>query len=77
MTETAVQTQKAPMTRLPRLGLMGVGWIGRNRMQALLDENAADIVAICEPDDAMRKSALENAPNALTFSSLNEMSTMD
>ena len=36
----------------PRVGFLGVGWIGRHRMQALVESGLVDAVAICEPDDA-------------------------
>ena len=35
--------------RMPRLGFLGVGWIGQHRMQALLDEQACEVVAIADP----------------------------
>ena len=30
----------------PRLGFVGVGWIGRHRMQAIIEADLADVVAI-------------------------------
>ena len=36
------------MTR-PRLGFLGVGWIGRHRMQAIADSGAAVVAAIADP----------------------------
>ena len=36
------------MTR-PRVGFLGVGWIGRNRMQALAESDLIHIVAVSDP----------------------------
>ena len=34
---------------LPRLGFAGVGWIGRNRMEAIVRSGAGDVAGICDP----------------------------
>ncbi len=49
------------MTR-PRLGFLGVGWIGRHRMQAIADHGGAEIVAVCDPIAAHREAAQAIAP---------------
>jgi predicted dehydrogenase len=51
------------MTR-PRIGFLGVGWIGRSRMQAMIDTGLIDAVAIAEPSAEMAAGALELAPGA-------------
>jgi predicted dehydrogenase len=33
----------------PRLGFLGVGWIGRDRMEAISRSGAAEVAAICDP----------------------------
>jgi len=33
----------------PRLGFAGVGWIGRNRLEAIERSGAAEVAAICDP----------------------------
>jgi predicted dehydrogenase len=50
--------------RRPRLGFLGVGWIGRHRMQAIADSGAADIVAIADPSAQMVQEALSLASGA-------------
>jgi predicted dehydrogenase len=40
--------------RRPRIGFLGVGWIGRSRMQSLAAGGAADVVAAADPDPAAR-----------------------
>ena len=48
----------------PRLGFLGVGWIGRNRMQAIVDADDADVVAIADPSRDMAAQAQKLAPSA-------------
>lgn len=50
--------------RRPRLGFVGVGWIGRHRMQAVADSGLAEIAAVAEPDPAALSSAAEIAPES-------------
>jgi predicted dehydrogenase len=33
-----------------RLGFLGTGWIGRNRMEAMLGTGACVAAAICDPN---------------------------
>jgi predicted dehydrogenase len=49
----------------PRIGFLGVGWIGRSRMQAMIATGRIDAVAIAEPALEMAEGALELAPGAL------------
>lgn len=51
-------------TNRPKLGFLGVGWIGRHRMQAIAESGHAEIAAIAEPGAEALKAALEVAPNA-------------
>ena len=41
-------TLAQPATR-PRLGFAGVGWIGRNRLEAIERSGAAEVAAVCDP----------------------------
>ena len=41
----------------PRVGFLGVGWIGRNRMEAMLVTHAIDVAAICDPNVEMAQGA--------------------
>ncbi|MFC4728563.1 Gfo/Idh/MocA family protein [Coralloluteibacterium thermophilus] len=56
-----------------RLGFLGVGWIGRHRMQALLDAGLAEAVAIADPDAACMEEALKAAPGAIRCTGLDDM----
>jgi predicted dehydrogenase len=49
---------------MTRLGFLGTGWIGLNRMEAILATGKADAAAVYDPNLAMAKKALERAPGA-------------
>lgn len=55
------------------LGFLGTGWIGRDRMEAMLATGEAKVVAICDPDAAMVRQALDLAPDARLAASLDEL----
>jgi predicted dehydrogenase len=48
----------------PRVGFLGVGWIGRHRMEAMLATGAIEAAAIADPSDEMAAEALKLAPGA-------------
>jgi predicted dehydrogenase len=48
----------------PRLGFAGVGWIGRNRMEAIAQAGAGEIAAIYDPVEAAAEQAAGCAPQA-------------
>ena len=63
----ALGTQAAPSagtTARPRLGFLGVGWIGRNRMEAIARSGAAEIAAVSDPSAEALDAAAESAPGA-------------
>jgi predicted dehydrogenase len=60
-----------------RLGFLGTGWIGRNRMEALLATGECVAAAICDPDPGMVGEAKELAPIALEAESLDAMLALD
>lgn len=57
----------------PRLGFLGVGWIGRHRMRAILESGAAEAVAIADPAPEMAAEAALLAPGARLVPSLDAM----
>jgi predicted dehydrogenase len=73
MTQTLVETAPGASVRRPRLGFLGVGWIGRHRMQAILDTGAADVAAIADPSPEMAGEAARLAPGASLVGSLDEL----
>jgi predicted dehydrogenase len=48
----------------PRLGFLGVGWIGRNRMEAIARSGAAEVMAVVDAAPEMAQKALECVPGA-------------
>jgi predicted dehydrogenase len=57
----------------PRLGFLGVGWIGRHRMQAIIEADVADVVAIADPSLEMAAEAQKLAPEAKIVPSLDHI----
>ena len=64
-------------TGKPRIGFLGVGWIGRHRMQALLDANAVEAVGVADPSAECRHAALALAPAARPAATLNDLLDLD
>ena len=60
------------MTR-PRVGFLGVGWIGRHRMQAIVDTGAVEVAGIADASPEMTAEAGKLAPQARAVSSLDEL----
>lgn len=56
-----------------RLAFLGVGWIGRNRMEAMLGTGKAEAIAICDPNSEMVGEAHALAPDAKPVDSLQAM----
>ena len=48
----------------PKVGFLGVGWIGKNRMEALEQAGLTDNYAICDPQDISISETLLVQPNA-------------
>jgi predicted dehydrogenase len=61
------------VTTLPRLGFLGVGWIGRSRMQALSEEGLAEVAAVADPQAEALAAAAEAAPAAERAATLEEL----
>ena len=55
------------------LGFLGTGWIGRNRMEAMLATGEAKAVAICDPNAEMAANAQELAPDSQVVTSFDEL----
>jgi predicted dehydrogenase len=61
------------VTTLPRLGFLGVGWIGRHRMEALTRDGLAQVAAVADPQQEALEAAAEVAPEAARGESLEEL----
>jgi len=57
----------------PRLGFLGVGWIGRHRMLSVLEHGGADVVAIADPSAERRAAAVGVAPAAAAYETLSHL----
>jgi predicted dehydrogenase len=57
----------------PRLGFLGVGWIGRHRMETLARAGIAQVAAVADPQEEARRAAAEVAPQADLAGSLEEL----
>jgi siroheme synthase (precorrin-2 oxidase/ferrochelatase) len=60
-------------SKLPRLGFIGLGWIGQNRMQALLEANACEVAVVADPSPEVQQRVRELAPSAAVVRSLDEL----
>jgi predicted dehydrogenase len=58
---------------LPRLGFLGVGWIGRSRMEALARDGVAQVTAVADPQAEALAAAAGVAPRAVRAESLEEL----
>ncbi|HEV2557536.1 MAG TPA: Gfo/Idh/MocA family oxidoreductase [Microvirga sp.] len=72
---TQALLKPAPVAALarPRIGFLGVGWIGRHRMQAIVDTGTVDVVAVADPSEEMMEEAGRLAPEAERVSTLNDI----
>jgi predicted dehydrogenase len=60
----------------PRIGFLGVGWIGRHRMEAMLATGAVEAAAIADPSEEMTAEALKLAPEAEAVPNLDALLAM-
>lgn len=81
MTETMLQTSTertvASAQGTPKLGFAGVGWIGRNRLQALAASSLVDIAAVVDPDRACVQACREIAPEMCVCDRFDELLEQD
>jgi predicted dehydrogenase len=70
-------SSEAPATARPRVGFLGLGWIGRSRMRALRDSGIAEIVALADPDEQARDAAALEVPDALVLGDPDELPVLD
>lgn len=69
---TRVSNNAAP-TAKPKLGFLGVGWIGRNRLEAIAAQGAAEVAYVADPVSQNTTDALKSAPAAVAVDSLATM----
>ena len=61
---------------VPRLGFLGVGWIGRHRMEAIANTGLAEIAALADSSTEMMAAARNAAPAAALACGLDELLEM-
>jgi predicted dehydrogenase len=61
----------------PRLGCLGVGWIGRHRMQGVCESGAGEVVAVVDPDPAAASAAAALASGAAVLPDLDALVRAD
>ena len=59
--------------RRPRLGFVGLGWIGRSRMESVVQADVAEVCALHDVAAAMLDEGQNLAPEAAVFSSFDEL----
>jgi predicted dehydrogenase len=69
--------KNAKKIRQPRLGFLGVGWIGRNRMEAIAQSELAEISAIADASEKVLSQTAAAFPNAKKAASLEELLELD
>ena len=78
MSEALAERPSAAATlRRPRVGFLGVGWIGRHRMEAALATGAIDPVGIADPSSEQLDAALDLAPGASAAAGLDDLLALD
>lgn len=60
-----------------RLGFLGVGWIGKNRLEALVSKKLVQEVSIFDPDERSVQNALQAVPSAKVHSSYKDLLNED
>ncbi|MCT7377422.1 Gfo/Idh/MocA family protein [Chelativorans salis] len=72
MTDASAKSHRHTLAK-PRLGFLGVGWIGRHRMQAIIESGMAEAVAIADQTPEIAATAAELAPDAEIAQSLDDI----
>ena len=66
-----------PARRKLRLGFVGVGWIGRNRLQALVESGLAEASAVTDPDPVSLGACEKIVPEACIVDGFDELLGQD
>jgi predicted dehydrogenase len=61
----------------PRLGFIGLGWIGRHRMNALIENEACEVAAFVDPSPESQAAVRDAAPRAHLAGSLEQLLDQD
>jgi predicted dehydrogenase len=72
LTRAATQTPGLAVQQRPRLGFIGLGWIGRKRLDAL-DPETIEVAALADSDPARLHSASQAYPDAVATQGVQSM----
>lgn len=61
----------------PKLGFAGIGWIGRNRLNAIRKKQSGEIKAIVDPDSSVIRELQKEADQVFNYPSFEEMLDSD
>lgn len=75
--ESQLATVSPSHLRRPRLGFLGVGWIGHHRLQAVADSGIAEIAAVADPDAEAMARAADGRPGVMPGDSLEALLDCD
>lgn len=70
MSDVGVERRATAAVRRPRVGFLGVGWIGRHRMEAMLATGAIEAAAIADLSTEAAATAAALAPGARVVNGL-------
>jgi predicted dehydrogenase len=71
--EDLLHASTAATRAVPRIGFLGLGWIGLHRMRALMAGQACEIVALADSNPEACDNAQQLAPEARVVGSLQEL----
>jgi len=77
MSIAAKQITFEPARSKPRLGFVGLGWIGRNRLESVMQAGIAEIAAVHDVQTTAAQEAQKLSPDAALFSSFDELLNHD
>ncbi len=77
MTDTLLDRPHPAAARRPRVGFLGVGWIGRHRMEAMIAEGGVEAVAVADASETCLAEALALSPEALACVDLEQLLDLD
>lgn len=63
----------APVIHKPRLGFLGVGWIGRHRLERIAESGVATVAGVADRDQGLARAAAERCGDAAVVDSLDEL----
>ncbi|MDY6922508.1 MAG: Gfo/Idh/MocA family oxidoreductase [Pseudomonadota bacterium] len=73
MTDILLERPAPARLRKPRIGFLGVGWIGRHRMEAMLATGLVDAAVVADACEAACAEAAGLAPGAVRADSLDAL----